>query len=158
MYSNKVLFLSRCFPNPACIHLQCTHLNLQLCLFALQSEGKASPQSCHSCDWDQPYYNDWANRPLQHKYHPEGLERPHSYNRVHTFVFINAILFCFVSSATKQLHTYTVSWEIKGPDIARGRRIDTVNRSASRCSWEGPSGAGVSDPFNTMNVMSATLN
>lgn len=95
----------------------------------------ASSLSCQSCDWDQPYCNDWENRPLQQKYHPKGLERPHSYNRVHTFVFINPILLCFVSFATKQLHSCTVIGEIKGPDIARGHRHDTVNRSALCCSW-----------------------
>lgn len=91
----------------------------------------ASSLSCHSSEWDQPYYNDWENRPLQQKYHPQRLERPHSYNWVHTFVFINPILFCFVSFATKQLCSYTVSGGIKGPDIARGHRIDTVKWSTS---------------------------
>lgn len=90
----------------------------------------AASLSCQSSDWDQAYYSDWENRPLRQKYHPKGLKRPHSYDQVHTFVFISPILLCFVSFATKQL----VSGEIKAPDIARGQRIDIVNRSALCCS------------------------
>lgn len=93
----------------------------------------ASSLSCHSSDWDQPYYNDWENSPLQQKYHPRGLAWPHSYNRVHIFVFINPIRFSFVRFSTEQLHSYAVGEDIKGPDIARGCRIDAVNENASCC-------------------------